>query len=132
MFLGYALMHAGRPQDAIPVLKQGLRVNPLNPFWKLHQLSRSYIRIREYEEAISYGKKALHEKPSQMGPRFVLAAAYAALERDREARAVVEEILNLKPMFSLKRYEKGRIARHTNPKDVALMVNLLRKAGLPD
>jgi len=49
-----------------------------------------------------------------------------------DQRAVVGEILNLKPMFSLKRYEKGRIAQHTNPKDVALMVNLLRKAGLPD
>ena len=85
------------------------------------------IELGRFDDAILAGKKALRLKPSSSATYRSLAAAFAHLGRDVEAREVAARLLQLDPAFTISAF----IARggHSNAK---LLLEGLRKAGLPE
>jgi TolB-like protein/Tfp pilus assembly protein PilF len=128
--LGNALSAVGRYQEAIPHFKRAIRVNPLNPSLNLAGLGNTYFRMKRYEEAITVLKKALHYRPDFLGVHIHLAACYAALGREEEARVEAAEVLRLTPKFSVKKYAKRLAIKENAVKES--YIDVLRKAGLPD
>jgi len=83
-----------------------------------------------YEEAIVALKKALRVSPDNLPAHIRLAAAYSLLGREEDARAEAAEVLRIDPKFSLKRFARGQ--PYKNPHDRTLLIDALRKAGLPE
>ena len=130
VFLGAILSYAGRPDEAIGHLNKGIRLNPF-PFWSTFiALGRCYRLKGQYEKALSEYKKVLQRIPNSILTHIRLASIYALLDRQEEAEAAAQKVLEIKPNFSIERFSKGW--RYKNPADLKLLVDALHKAGFPE
>jgi len=130
LWLGLVLSNAGRPQEAIPLFKRAIRLNPLDPSFGLYGLGTAYMYMERHEEAITVLKKVLNYRPDFLAAHVRLAGCYAALGREEEAHAEVAEVLRLNPKFSVKKTAKTSAIRDKAVKE--RYIDALRKAGLPD
>jgi TolB-like protein/class 3 adenylate cyclase/predicted Zn-dependent protease len=126
--LGMGLRFADRPQEAIPMLKKAIRLNPHAPGWYLHNLAGAYGNIEKFGEAIEWGEKAVEQNPRNVLSRVVLCRLYSQAGRMDRARVQAKEILKMDPKFYVERF-----ARTLPQKNQALKnryMDALRKAGL--
>ena len=127
--LGMILKYAGGREEAIPLLKKAIRLNPIPPNWYLFGLGEAYFGARQYEEAIPVYKKVLHRNPDDIRTLTGLAATYSLLGREEQARSTAAEVLRIAPKFSV---EYVKTLPFKNKADIELLIDALRKAGLPD
>ena len=127
-WLGTNLYWAGRPGDAIPLLKKAIRLNPIPPPWYLGSLAMAYRDTGRYEESIAACRKALNREPRNVFVHLALAATYVLSGREEDARAEAAEILRIDPKFSLEHLAKTR--PHKNQANTESFIESLRKAGL--
>jgi adenylate cyclase len=126
--LGYILNFAGRPKEAIGLVKKAMRLNPMYPAYYLWELGHAYFLTGRYEEAIETLKRVLDRNSDFMPAHLFLAASYSEIGREEEARAEVAEIERLNPQASL-----GVLRPRLSYKDQAVserLIDSLRKAGL--
>ncbi len=128
--LAMILTYAGRAEEAIPLFKKALRLNPFPPSYYLHNLGRAYRMMGRYEDAIPEFKKALHHSPNSLFALTELAATYILLGREEEARTIAEQLLTMNPKFSLEGFPKKLPFK--NQAEIERLIDALRKAGLPD
>jgi len=126
--LGWILRCAGRPEEGIPLMKKSIRLNPISHVTEFDTLGRAYFLAGRYEEAIAAYKTTVKLDPDYRDAHVGLAATYAVLGREEEARTEVSEILRIEPSFSIKKYERFMYFQ------VGLEPEIegLRKAGLPE
>ncbi|MFO8164073.1 MAG: tetratricopeptide repeat protein, partial [Desulfatiglandales bacterium] len=129
-FFGIILHYNGRHDEAIQAITKAIRLNPFPPNWYFMNLGRAYSHAGQYEEAIAALQKALQMSPDNLPALTHLAATYSLSGREQEARAEAAEILRVNPKFSLQYFAKT--TPHKNPADKELVINALRKAGLPE
>jgi adenylate cyclase len=127
-FLGSTLCFAGRIDEGIDHLKQGIRLNPFPAFWYFFHLGRCYRQNGQYEEALTEYKKALQRSPDAISSHLSLAIIYVLLDRQEEARAAAQKVLEIDPKFSVERIPKTM--PYKNKADLKLVVDALHKAGL--
>jgi adenylate cyclase len=126
---GQAYRIAGLPEEALRSFERAMRMSPVDPL--LHQtlngMGRVLIELGRFDEAVVAGKKAQRQSPSYPPAYRCLAAAFAHLGRDAEAREAAARVLETDPAFTISAW----IARggQTNAK---LLIEGLRKAGLPE
>jgi len=128
VFLGMGLKYTGRADEAIPILKKAIRLDPHTPGWYMHILASAYRDIRRYEEATKWGEKAIQQNPKNVLSRVILCSIYSLAGRMDKASAQAKEIMRLNPKFSVE-----RIARTDPQKNQAVKkryIDALRKAGL--
>jgi tetratricopeptide (TPR) repeat protein len=128
-YLGSALAFAGRPEEGIPVGKKAIRLNPYAPGHYFHTVAMAYRNIGQYDDAISYGKKAVERSPKSQISRTVLITSYSLAGREEEARAQAKELLKIYPEYCVKKRRRGF---HKDPAIGKRNRNALLKAGLPD
>lgn len=90
--MGFALTMAGRPKEAIEYVNRGMRLDPHNPSRYLALLGMAHFCMGELAEAAALSEKALRLNPENVGMGVQVAAFYALLGRDQEARAVLETV----------------------------------------
>jgi adenylate cyclase len=104
-------------------------MSPIDP--RLHiglvGIGAAFIELRRFDEAIVAGKRAHRQSPSYSGACRCLAAAFAHLGRDTEAREAVARLLEVDPSFTITSW----IARG-GQSNAKLLIEGLRKAGLPE
>ena len=126
--LGNILNWAGRPEEAIGLVKKAQRLNPMYPVWYLWSLGHAYFLTSRYEEAVETLNRVLNRNPDHLPSHAYLAASYGELGRQAEARAEAAEVERLSPQTSTEDW------RQRLPyKDQAMLERLfdsLRKAGL--
>ena len=127
---GWVYKIAGQPEEAIRSFERAMRMSPVGPqtFGALTGMGFALIELRRFEEAIVAGKKSLRQNPSYPGAHRCLASAFAHLGRDAEAREAAARILEIDPAFTIPAW----IARSQLSKTAKLMIEGLRKAGLPE
>jgi adenylate cyclase len=128
--LGMILNSAGKPEEAINVLKNAIRLNPIPPGWYLGRLGDAYRFTRQYEKAVHEYKKSIQLQPDDLVSHLNLAVCYVKLGREADARAEAAEVVRINPKFSVVSY-----AKHIPLKDEAskkLLIDDMRKAGLPE
>ena len=88
-------------------------------------MGQALIELRRFDEAIIVLKKALRQNHYVATSRC-LASAFAHLGRDAEAHDAAARALEIDPAFTI----SAHVAR--GPKNVKLLIEGLRKAGLPN
>ncbi|QOZ28420.1 adenylate/guanylate cyclase domain-containing protein [Bradyrhizobium sp. CCBAU 51753] len=126
---GHVYRVAGLPEEAVRSFERAIRMSPIDPL--LHRtftgMGFAFIELHRFGEAIVAGKKALRQNPSYSLAHRCLAAAFALLGRDAEAREAAARLLEFDPAFTI-----GAFVARGGQSNSKLMVEGLRKAGLPE
>ena len=126
---GWVYRVAGLPEEAIRSFERAVRMSPVDP--RLHNpfagMGCALIELGRFDEAIVAGKKAQRQNPSFSTAYRCLAAAFAHLGRDAEAREAAARLLGVDPAFTITSW----IARG-GQSNAKLLTEGLRKAGLPE
>ena len=105
-------------------------MSPVDP--RLHLtftgMGMAFIELGRFDEAIVVGKKAQRQNPSYSSAYRCLASAFAHLGRDAEAREAAAGVLETDASFTI----SLGIARGAMSKNSKLLIEGLRKAGLPE
>ncbi len=128
--LGTILSFAGRPEEAVGLVKKAMRLDPHHPANYLWYLGHAYYAMGKHEEALAALKKSFTRNPDSMACNLFLTVIQSELGRKKEAQAQMAEVLRVSPRVSM----EGQRER-TPIKDQAVAeryLNALRKAGLPE
>ena len=133
MALARILISTGRPQEAIDSVKKAMKLDPRNIANSLSHLGNAHFCMGQFQEAVNLIERALKLNPKLTGLGGTLAAAYAHLGRDQEARAALDIYrkgwgtlaanLNLQLVMYFFPYK--------NAEDADRFADGLLKAGLP-
>lgn len=125
--LGHLLNFAGRPEEAIALREQAMRLSPRSADYLL-VLGVAYALTGRYEEAITTHQQILTFLPDSLHDHLGLAAIYSQLGREEEARTEAAEVLRLNPQFSLEGLRQRM--PYKDPAIAERVLAALRKAGL--
>ena len=132
--LAGTLLVSGRPEESIALMKKALRSDPIPVAWVIWNLGAAYFMTGQYEDALTEFKRLLdRSEKGEFNPEIAhrrLAATYAMLGREKEARKHAEEVIRINPKFTLKGFAKWLPYKNQADKDRWIVA--LRKAGLPD
>jgi adenylate cyclase len=126
--LGMAYYFYGRPIQGIDYINKSIKLNPRPPSDYYVHLGNAYTVSEEYEKAIEALKKGAKIEPNNLFAHIGLAATFAALEREKEARAEAKEVLTLNPSFSVEEFIK--VLPFKDPEFQNRYAEYLQKAGL--
>jgi adenylate cyclase len=124
------LNYCGRPEEAIPLARQAIRLTPVAQTFYPEVLTAAYYLAGCAEEAIESAHQTLALAPDSINVRVLLAAALVETGRTESARAVAGEILSFEPDFSLARFAASQPYRDAPTLD--RLVASVREAGLGD
>ncbi|MFA9614633.1 MAG: tetratricopeptide repeat protein, partial [Deltaproteobacteria bacterium] len=99
-------------------------LNPMPPVLYFWSLGLSYGYTGQYEEAITWCEKAVHQEPDALYARIMMTVVYSFSGRDEEARIQAAEVLRIQPKFSIKK------SRYKKKTDREKYIGALRKSGL--
>ena len=127
--LAWAMFASGEPEEALPLIQQAMRLNPIYPGWWLMILEESYRLSGRYDEAVETIQEELHRLDNYF-TRTRLALYYAQTGRDEEARTEITKVLQLKPDMNLQIWENAQFFKNKSwlERDLAD----LRRVGLPE
>jgi adenylate cyclase len=117
----------GKAEEAIEEFKIARRLNPFPPDWILNYSAVAYRLNGEYEKAIEILLKVVKRSPDSWLSHFELAACYGLLGRGEEARAAAEEVLRIRPDFTIDKLHRHPYGDKANTERT---IEVLRKAGL--
>lgn len=123
----FCMNQIGHSAEALRVLDNAATRDPFRPIW--HYQYRAYIlyQCRRYQEAAETLNRV---NPKQYWDHGYLAAAFARLGRQPEARIEIAETLRLRPDMSIAQWAKTEPFK--DPADLEHLLSGLRKAGLPE
>jgi adenylate cyclase len=127
---GWVRCYIGQAVDAIDDFERVIRLSPreITLFRVQTGLAFAHLLLEEFEEAVSWGRRALDNNPNYTPSHRALAAALAHLGRVEEARAVGTRLLALVPDFTP--FNEKRLFRKSGK--LPLILEGLRLAGLPE
>lgn len=129
---GWVNAHAGRPLVAIEHFHRAMRLSPLDPEKgiALSGIGMSYLMLEQFEDALSWGERALREMPGYGSSYRVVICALVGLGRADEARGAAQRLLEAFPTYTV------TLQREINPwRDKAFAERYLQAlslAGVPD
>ncbi len=110
---------AGEPEKGIANMKLGFQLNPQDP--RIHfffsVLARAHLNARQYEQAVTWARKAIHRAPDHARAHTILAIGLAHLGQQVEARAALDKCERIRPGFaerwvSLRQYRSAADNEH--------------------
>jgi len=137
--LAFAWLHSGitknllgEPDIAIAHFACATRLNPLGPYLFHSQMGTGFAHFLagRYNEACLWAKQALEHHPDFVAALRLLAASSALGGRLEEAQATMRHLLRLNPMLRVS--DLKEVYPFRRPKDLASLIDGLRKAGLPE
>jgi TolB-like protein/Flp pilus assembly protein TadD len=128
MMFGKILTFAGKYEESLLELKTAIRLNPIPRAMYLYSLGISYALTGQYDEAVTWGEKAVRRDPNSMTARLFMAAFYSQAGRDEEARTEAAEVMRINPKFSLENFAKS--LTYKKQEDAERTISALRKVGL--
>jgi Flp pilus assembly protein TadD len=126
---GFVRDWRGDPEGAVEHFTHAMRLSPLDPEMYRMQagMAIAHIFAGRFEEAAIWAKRAYREMPAQL---MVAAASFALAGRLEEARQAMDRLRELDP--TLRPSNVTKYVPISRPQDIAVFVEGLRKAGLPD
>jgi adenylate cyclase len=133
--LTVVLTYAGQHTEALEAITTALRLNPKPPRYLQSYYGWSLFMNRQYERAIEVLEPIYEEAGGMFGlgdsPGETLAMAYAMLDRQKEARAQIDGLIEQDPFISLA-YYKILYQHHKRREDLEFRIDALRRAGVPE
>ena len=121
------LFRVGRAQEALDSLDELMKHDPLPPPWLWELRSAILFQLDRFAEVI---ESTSQKSPLQYWDHAYMAAAFASLGRDAEARAQAAEVLRMKSDFSIAAFSIQD--PYKDPARQKRVLDALRTAGLPD
>lgn len=128
LWLGASYNYFGKREEAVAMIEKAIRLNPMPPSSWYVFLGSALLNAGLYEEAIAASGKAVKLSPNNMFAHLALVLSYSLDSRDEEARSAADEVLRLRPKFSVDKFAKR--LPYKEPEDIQRMVGAWRKAGL--
>jgi adenylate cyclase len=125
--LADVLNWAGRPEEAIGLMKRAMQLNPINPVWYLWELGHAYYLTERLDEAIATFKKLVDRNPNFLPAYSYLAASYVELELEEEVQINAADLERL-THISLEDWKKR--LPYKDPKMLDRLFDALKKAGI--
>jgi DNA-binding SARP family transcriptional activator/cytochrome c-type biogenesis protein CcmH/NrfG len=122
---GVSLAIKGRGQEGIALIREGMRLNPYHPEWYWIDLGTAFFATRRYDDAIEAYKRRTKPKAMVLSR---MAACYAFLGLDQDAREAARRVLEQNPEFKVSQLRiSGATADHSAHWRAGML-----KAGLPN
>lgn len=130
---GWVRNWLGKPELAIEHLARAMRLSPLDPLTNRTRTAtaHAYFFARRYDEASTWAAMALREWPDFQTALRMAAASNALAGHFDEAKNMRERLQKLDPTLRISNLE-DELGPYDRPEDIALYVEGLRAAGLPD
>jgi TolB-like protein/class 3 adenylate cyclase/Flp pilus assembly protein TadD len=88
--MAFALIMAGRSEEAFDFTKKAMRLDPHNIANPLYYIGLAHFTLKEFEEAANSLERALTYNPQHLDYLSCLASAYGHLGREKEAKAALD------------------------------------------
>jgi TolB-like protein/DNA-binding SARP family transcriptional activator/Tfp pilus assembly protein PilF len=124
--MGLVLTDLGRPEEAIPLIRRAMRLNPIEADSYCDYLGLALFAARRYAEAIQAFQV---EREPKFYDHVWQAACHAHLGDLEQARRHGARALELAPEFTVERFARMEPIR--DPADLEHWTSGLRLAGLP-
>ncbi len=125
-----ALIYAGEPDQALVNVRTAMRLSPFYPAWYLSILALANHDSGRFAESLAATRE--HIERQQPGLQhlayMMLVMAHSGLGQQAEAQKAAQEVLRIKPGFSLA--ELPRIYPYREQATIERMQQTLRDAGL--
>ena len=101
--LGFSFTHSGKPGDAIPLYEKAVGLSPQDPhLWTFHHMrSMAHFRLGDLDAAERFVRLAVTSPNATYWPFATLCALLASRNRIREASAIADRLLRMKPGYCL-------------------------------
>ncbi|MEX2200560.1 MAG: BTAD domain-containing putative transcriptional regulator [Dongiaceae bacterium] len=121
---------SGQPEEGLRHLRTVLRLDPryANNASLLADMALSYLQLKQFEDSVTYARKAVSIRPDYGRVYHRLAASLAHLGYIEEARDTLERARALEPGFSEQTVRATYPFR--NPEHLEILLSGLRLAGL--
>jgi TolB-like protein/class 3 adenylate cyclase/Tfp pilus assembly protein PilF len=134
---GRSLIAIGRAAETMAPVEKAIRLSPRDPdlFIWYYVLCHAYTHLARDAHAIEWCLKSTATGKSFWGAWTDLASAYAWRGQKAEAAAAVEELLKVRPGFTVQKLAQDGSGYSDNPtfrKEFERIVEGARKAGLPE
>ena len=118
-----------RPRQAIAHLEEAMRLSPHDPqtFLFNTNLSIAHYVAGRYAEAVTFGRKAVQQRPGFTPGIRIFAASLAQAGKTDELKAALGQLKSFQPEISIAWVEENIPYK---PRAMAKLVAGLRKAGL--
>lgn len=126
--LAWALNYAGQPDEALTVLDNAMRLNPIIPASYSEILGEIRFSQGHYADALAEFERALLINPVHMRARMWLVTTLVQSDSLDEAQWQAEELMQLNPDFTLKQLQYAFPFLDQTVRDKLL--DGLRQAGL--
>jgi tetratricopeptide (TPR) repeat protein len=123
-------LHWAGDDRGIVLVERAKTLDPFHPTWLNITFARNHFDKGEYEEALAAARKI--NLPGHFFGLALLAAIYAELGRQSEARSALGDLLKLWPGLTAEQWTEHMRKWNYPDERIRHMVAALRKAGLPD
>jgi adenylate cyclase len=124
------LHFSGEPERVAGLIEKAKRLNPFFPFYYTLYVGQACFTMERFEEAAEIIARAVAHNPQSLPSQFFLASAYGHLGKTELARDALAEVRRISPDFSLA--QAAAVAAYRRERDLALVLDGLRKAGLEE
>ena len=123
-------LYSGQLEESLAAIRKAKRLNPRFPFVYLWIEGHNYFLLEQYEKAIATMEEVLERNPAFEIARITLIESYGHLNMIDEANWEVDELLTLRPEYSLEIARKESL--HNRSEDLEKLLGGLRRAGISD
>lgn len=124
---GELLTWLGEAEEGLGMIEKTMRLDPYEAHARAHLLGRALFVLRRYDAAIEAYKMKTSPRAGHIAD---LAACYAQVGNEAEARAQIEAALKLNPALTVSSYVAE--LQYRSDTDRQHHAEALRKAGLPE
>lgn len=129
---GFVMTLVGDQETALEHCLKAVRISPSDPQAHRHLTGAAIActLMGRYEDAVTYGEEARRHYANWAVTFRILAAAYAQLGRDDQAREALARMLEFDPAATITQFKKA--LPYQNLDQAERLWDGLRKAGLPE
>lgn len=131
--LGFALTVSGRPEEALPLFENAIRLSPFDPRLSsfLEMRAWALLLLGRNREALASARDAVRKPNADIWAHATFCAALGQSGNAEEAEAARKALLRRMPAFSCG-FVRESVYYYKRPEQLAPYLEALRKAGLPE
>ena len=127
--LAHVLVSLGLPEEALRSSRRAISLNPGTPEFYLIAMAEAFVALERYQEAVAVSDKIIAKRPAWIMARILKVLALQGMGKESEARAEVQNLLEISPRFTADRWR--RIIFYPDRPDVPDLIERLVSVGLP-
>jgi adenylate cyclase len=99
-----------RPDNAIDAFRRAMRLSPMDPiaFAFAAGMALAHIAAKQFDEAIDWADRALHDQPRFLTALRIKLVATAYLGQQQSSKESLRQLIQLKPGSTIRQVREGR------------------------